>query len=64
MPPCFRMLAALYAALTIALLALAGLAPLLSESAPQRLTSYLIFGLLALSVAMVTGFGLRRQPSR
>ena len=62
-PPVARSIAAsagaqrLYAALTIALLALAGLAPLLSENAPQRLTSYLIFGLLALSVAMVTGFG-------
>jgi branched-chain amino acid transport system permease protein len=47
----------LYAALTLLILGAAALAPLVVESAPQRLTSYLIFGLLALSVAMVTGFG-------
>src|SRR5579859_6860882 len=46
-----------YAALTIVLLVLVLGLPLLSENLPQRMAIYLIYGLLGLSVALITGFG-------
>jgi branched-subunit amino acid ABC-type transport system permease component len=48
---------ATYGGLTIALLAVALVVPLLSENLPQRLAIYLIYGLLGISVALITGFG-------
>jgi branched-subunit amino acid ABC-type transport system permease component len=46
-----------YAGLTIVLLAAALVVPLLSENLPQRMAIYLIYGLLGVSVALITGFG-------
>ena len=46
-----------YALLTLVLLGLALLVPLLSENLPQRVAIYLIYGLLGVSVALITGFG-------
>jgi branched-chain amino acid transport system permease protein len=46
-----------YTALTVVLLASALVAPLFSENLSQRLGIYLIYGLLGVSVALITGFG-------
>src|SRR5438105_4899237 len=46
-----------YAGLTVVLLALLLVVPLLSENLPQRMAIYLIYGLLGVSVALITGFG-------
>ena len=46
-----------YAALTVILLAAAFVLPLVSENLPQRVTIYMIYGLLGVSVALITGFG-------
>jgi branched-chain amino acid transport system permease protein len=46
-----------YAVLTGALLAIALLVPLLSDNLSQRIGIYLIYGLLGVSVALITGFG-------
>jgi branched-subunit amino acid ABC-type transport system permease component len=48
---------ATYTALIVILLASAILAPLFSENLSQRLGVYLIYGLLGVSVALITGFG-------
>jgi branched-chain amino acid transport system permease protein len=45
------------AALTFVLLVVALLVPLMSENLPQRVAIYLIYGLLGVSVALITGFG-------
>ncbi|MBV9172870.1 MAG: ABC transporter permease, partial [Chloroflexi bacterium] len=47
----------LYAALTLLILAVAAIAPMFSDAVASRLATYLIFGLLALSVAIMTSFG-------
>ena len=46
-----------YAALIIVLLAVALLVPLLAENLSERVAVYLIYGLLGVSVALITGFG-------
>jgi branched-chain amino acid transport system permease protein len=46
-----------YTALTVVLLASALVAPLFSENLSQRLGIYLIYGLLGVSVTLITGFG-------
>lgn len=46
-----------YAILAIALLLLTLLLPLLTENLSQRIGIYLIYGLLGVSVALITGFG-------
>ena len=46
-----------YAILAIILLAVALLVPLLAENLSQRVAVYLIYGLLGVSVALITGFG-------
>ena len=46
-----------YAAVTLLLLVVALLVPLMSENLPQRVAIYLIYGLLGVSVALITGFG-------
>jgi branched-chain amino acid transport system permease protein len=46
-----------YTALIVILLALAVVAPLFSDNLSQRLGIYLIYGLLGVSVALITGFG-------
>jgi branched-subunit amino acid ABC-type transport system permease component len=46
-----------YAVLTVVLVAVAAVAPLLTENLSQRLGIYLIYGLLGISVALITGFG-------
>jgi branched-chain amino acid transport system permease protein len=46
-----------YTALTVVLVASALVAPLFSENLSQRLGIYLIYGLLGVSVALITGFG-------
>jgi branched-chain amino acid transport system permease protein len=46
-----------YIALSAVSLAIVLLAPLLSENVSQRLGIYLIYGLLGVSVALITGFG-------
>jgi branched-chain amino acid transport system permease protein len=46
-----------YAALTAILLVFVVVVPLLSDSLPQRLGIYLIYGLLGVSVALITGYG-------
>ncbi|HEX8967164.1 MAG TPA: ABC transporter permease, partial [Chloroflexota bacterium] len=48
---------AVYTVLTIALLAVALVVPLVNETLPQRIAIYLIYGLLGVSVALITGFG-------
>src|SRR5205085_7887034 len=48
---------ATYGVLTIALFALALAVPLLSDNLSQRIGIYLIYGLLGVSVALITGFG-------
>jgi branched-chain amino acid transport system permease protein len=48
---------AIYAGLTLVLLAVALIVPLLSENLSQRAAIYLIYGLLGVSVALITGFG-------
>src|SRR3989442_1581268 len=48
---------ATYALLTVGLLGLALVLPLLSENVSQRVAIYLIYGLLGVSVALITGFG-------
>src|SRR6202158_871253 len=48
---------ATYGGLTVALLAVVLVLPLLSENLPQRMAIYLIYGLLGISVALITGFG-------
>jgi len=45
-----------YAWLTLGFLAVGVVLPALGETTPQRFATYLIFGLLALSVALLTGF--------
>jgi branched-subunit amino acid ABC-type transport system permease component len=47
----------IYAGLTVLLLAVALVVPLLSENISQRAAIYLIYGLLGVSVALITGFG-------
>jgi branched-chain amino acid transport system permease protein len=46
-----------YTALTVVLVASALVAPLFSENLSQRLGIYLIYGLLGVSVTLITGFG-------
>jgi branched-subunit amino acid ABC-type transport system permease component len=46
-----------YVALSVALLAFAVVVPLFSENLSQRMAIYLIYGLLGVSVALITGFG-------
>ncbi len=46
-----------YAALLVLLLVIAVVIPLLSDTLAQRVGVYLIFGLLGVSVALITGFG-------
>jgi len=46
-----------YVILSVALLAFVLVAPVLSENLPQRMAIYLIYGLLGISVALITGFG-------
>ena len=46
-----------YTALTIILLVVAFAVPFLSENLSQRVGIYLIYGLLGVSVALITGFG-------
>jgi branched-subunit amino acid ABC-type transport system permease component len=48
---------AAYGGLTLALLVVLLVVPLLSENLPQRVAIYLIYGLLGISVALITGFG-------
>ncbi|TME29192.1 MAG: hypothetical protein E6I75_22610 [Chloroflexi bacterium] len=48
---------ATYALLTVGLLGLALVLPLVSENVSQRVAIYLIYGLLGVSVALITGFG-------
>src|SRR6266851_2146832 len=48
---------ATYGGLTVVLLAAVLVVPLLSENLPQRMAIYLIYGLLGISVALITGFG-------
>jgi len=48
---------ATYGGLTLALVAVVVAVPLLSENLPQRMAIYLIYGLLGISVALITGFG-------
>ncbi|HLZ27279.1 MAG TPA: ABC transporter permease [Chloroflexota bacterium] len=48
---------ATYTVLTVALLILAVVAPLVGENLSQRVGIYLIYGLLGVSVALITGFG-------
>src|SRR6266571_980926 len=48
---------AIYTGLTLVLLAVAIGVPLLSENLSQRAAIYLIYGLLGVSVALITGFG-------
>src|SRR5207249_9322120 len=43
--------------LTLALVGVVLVVPLLSENLPQRMAIYLIYGLLGVSVALITGFG-------
>jgi branched-chain amino acid transport system permease protein len=43
--------------LTVVLVVAALAVPLVSENLPQRVTIYLIYGLLGVSVALITGFG-------
>src|SRR4030088_1869851 len=47
----------IYAGLTLVLLAVALVVPLLSDNFSQRAAIYLIYGLLGVSVALITGFG-------
>jgi branched-chain amino acid transport system permease protein len=46
-----------YAALTAILVVLVIAVPLFSDSLPQRIGIYLIYGLLGVSVALITGYG-------
>jgi branched-chain amino acid transport system permease protein len=46
-----------YAALSIILLITVLIVPLMSDTLPQRVGIYLIYGLLGVSVALITGFG-------
>ena len=46
-----------YAVLTIVLLVIALVLPLVTENLSQRIGIYLIYGLLGVSVALITGFG-------
>ena len=46
-----------FATLAILLLVVAVVAPLLSDNLSQRMAFYLIYGLLGVSVALITGFG-------
>jgi branched-subunit amino acid ABC-type transport system permease component len=48
---------ATYGGLTVLLLAVVLVVPLLSENLPQRMAIYLIYGLLGISVALITRFG-------